>query len=415
MAENLNRWIFCQGNKVVALVMTFCTLALAQTFRANIALALNLLCFLLNCIVSCFFQIQCKMNMPLRCFSGILLLMFAACLLGCQYETGHQESGQSVPDSATVVLTDSVAIMADSLKNMAVDSGGLDSSLAADTLPPPPPARKYSKAQLQLKLLRKHGLNWCDGNAFPVYQPVSEEEIARQLAQYKVKNPSLFRAVQREFKIPQDREPTPKENEMTYSRFRRANAIALTLKDDRYHFDFYAILPRQQKITGSIGKTGDIQIDQKTPGRPRCPICLSASTRISTPAGPVQVTELRPGMQVWTRRADGKKQSEALLSVQKVPVPQSHQMLFLVLEDGRSLRVSPSHPDIQGRPLSDFKPGEMLDGSLIQSRKLVAYHAGFTYDLLPDGGTGHYWADGVLIGSTMRQEVVEWVKRSENQ
>jgi hypothetical protein len=44
----------------------------------------------------------------------------------------------------------------------------------------------------------------------------------------------------------------------------------------------------------------------------------------------------------------------------------------------------------------------MLDGALIISITSEPYHADRTYDLLPAGSTGTYWADGVLLGSTLR-------------
>lgn len=34
--------------------------------------------------------------------------------------------------------------------------------------------------------------------------------------------------------------------------------------------------------------------------------------------------------------------------------------------------------------------------------ELVSYSNGYTYDVLPSGDTGLYWANGILIGSTLR-------------
>jgi hypothetical protein len=44
----------------------------------------------------------------------------------------------------------------------------------------------------------------------------------------------------------------------------------------------------------------------------------------------------------------------------------------------------------------------MLDGAHIASVDRVAYAGGATYDILPAGATGTYWANGVLLGSTLR-------------
>ena len=54
-----------------------------------------------------------------------------------------------------------------------------------------------------------------------------------------------------------------------------------------------------------------------------------------------------------------------------------------------------------GRTLADLAVGSSLDGATVISVALVEYAGGETYDLLPSGDTGHYWSDGVLIGSTM--------------
>jgi hypothetical protein len=42
-----------------------------------------------------------------------------------------------------------------------------------------------------------------------------------------------------------------------------------------------------------------------------------------------------------------------------------------------------------------------FDGSTVVSARRIAYRGGFTYDLLPSGPTGTYFANGVLLGSTL--------------
>jgi hypothetical protein len=48
-----------------------------------------------------------------------------------------------------------------------------------------------------------------------------------------------------------------------------------------------------------------------------------------------------------------------------------------------------------------LQPGDVLDDAVVLSVSRVAYRGGATYDLLPDGETGFYWANGILMGSTM--------------
>lgn len=77
-------------------------------------------------------------------------------------------------------------------------------------------------------------------------------------------------------------------------------------------------------------------------------------------------------------------------------------MPHLLLEDGRELAVSPGHPIGAGRQAGQMKVGELLGGSLVASVELAAYNGKATYDLLPAGETGYYWANGILLASTLK-------------
>jgi hypothetical protein len=76
-------------------------------------------------------------------------------------------------------------------------------------------------------------------------------------------------------------------------------------------------------------------------------------------------------------------------------------MVHLVLADGRELLVSPGHRTADGRQLGLLAAGDALDGSTIVLWELVTYAGGRTYDLLPAGTTGTYWANGILLSSTL--------------
>jgi hypothetical protein len=78
-------------------------------------------------------------------------------------------------------------------------------------------------------------------------------------------------------------------------------------------------------------------------------------------------------------------------------------MAHLILADGRELLVSPGHRTADGRQAGDLKIGDQLDGSNITTWELVPYADGRTYDLLPAGATGFYWANGILMASTIGQ------------
>src|SRR3989338_7677013 len=133
-----------------------------------------------------------------------------------------------------------------------------------------------------------------------------------------------------------------------------------------------------------------------------CPICLAGSTLIDTPSGLIPVKDLQVGMSVWTTSKTGHRVYGTITKTSKVPVPSTHQMVHLILNDGRDLFVSPGHPTIDGRTVGDLVSGEIYDGATIISTMHVPYGEGATYDLLPSGDTGFYWANGILIGSTLR-------------
>lgn len=133
-----------------------------------------------------------------------------------------------------------------------------------------------------------------------------------------------------------------------------------------------------------------------------CPICLASETMIATPHGDVRVSDLRAGMPVWTLDARGKKTVAPVTLTSRTPAPAGHRVVRLALADGRRALVSPGHPTADGRLVGDLHAGDAYDGSLVVSAELVLYGGAATHDLLPAGETGLYWADGILLGSTLR-------------
>ena len=84
-----------------------------------------------------------------------------------------------------------------------------------------------------------------------------------------------------------------------------------------------------------------------------------------------------------------------------MPVSTTHQIIHLIFSDGRDLFVSPGHPTINGRTVGNLVTGEVYDGATIVSVARVPYGEGATYDLLPSGDTGFYWANDILVASTL--------------
>jgi len=132
-----------------------------------------------------------------------------------------------------------------------------------------------------------------------------------------------------------------------------------------------------------------------------CPICLSGNTYISTPGGQVRVKDLKEGTMVWTTDASGSRTIATILRTGKTAVPKYHEMVYLVLDDGREVFASPGHPLPDGRLIGNIRPGDMVDGIRAVSADRVLYTGGYTYDILPSGDTGTYFANRILLKSTI--------------
>lgn len=72
----------------------------------------------------------------------------------------------------------------------------------------------------------------------------------------------------------------------------------------------------------------------------------------------------------------------------------------MTLADGRAVEASPGHPTADGRRVGDLNVGDALGGSRIVRVDRVAY-LGDTWDVLPTGPTGVYWAGDILLKSTL--------------
>ncbi len=137
------------------------------------------------------------------------------------------------------------------------------------------------------------------------------------------------------------------------------------------------------------------------PNRP-CPICLSENTRIDTPSGPVLVKNVPEGAPIWTSNSSGSRRISVVMKTGRVKVPERHQMVHFVLSDGRELSASPGHKLADGRALGSILPGDIVDGAQVIIAEIIPYKGNYTYDILPSGETGTYWANGVPVRSTIK-------------
>jgi len=132
-----------------------------------------------------------------------------------------------------------------------------------------------------------------------------------------------------------------------------------------------------------------------------CPICLAKNTLIDTPSGAIAVQNLQKGEEIWTVNSSGARVRAKILETSRTSVPITHRVIHLVLDDGRQLLASPGHPAGDGRTIGDLSAGDVFDGARVKTTKLIPYQESFTYDILPSGDTGLYWANAILIGSTL--------------
>lgn len=260
--------------------------------------------------------------------------------------------------------------------------------------------------ELKYRIFDQVGQLWyCDPDFYPIAR---NDELSLALARFAEvqRDVETYRAILRHARLDTVSELTSEQKLVVYRDWKRLNALRLEPAGAAYRFTIRVQGSGGAKtgslVEGTIDQYGSILVTKREPaGPPNCPICLSSGTRIDTPSGPVVVTELRAGMTVWTQGASGAREAAVLLAVASVAAPAGHEVVRIVLADGRELLASPGHPTADGRTLGDLALGASLDGSTVVLVERVPY-GGRTYDLLPAGASGTYWANGVLLRSTLR-------------
>ena len=191
---------------------------------------------------------------------------------------------------------------------------------------------------------------------------------------------------------------------LIYREHKKLAAIPFELNGSSYQFQIQVAKTEGngELVTGSIDSQGSITVQQKESSIAACPICLALGTLIDTPTGSLPVESLKVGMLVWTMDQAGARVALPITRTSKTVVPAFHRISHIVLDDGRELWVSPGHPTVEGRALGQLKVGGSLDGGIIRSLDNISYRSSATYDLLPAGDTGFYWANGILLASTLR-------------
>ncbi len=277
--------------------------------------------------------------------------------------------------------------------------------------PTPPPATPIptlpsglGPTALKYKLLDQHpDLFFCDPDFYPIAR-ADEAGLALERFPQIQANAEEFQAILAHQGLNGASGSFSDEQKLDiYRQHKRLAAVSFALAGNGYQFQLQVKESSGQGfiIKGLIDGAGAVTVQSRQPGIATCPICLAAHTLIGTPRGPVAVDDLRAGDVVWTLDGQGKRVEAPILQTARVPAAAGQMIVHLALSDGRQLWASPGHPTAGGRVLGQLQPGDHLDGATVTLAELAPYGGPATYDILPSGGTGFYWADGILVGSTL--------------
>lgn len=281
--------------------------------------------------------------------------------------------------------------------------------------PPPPvpmPVGGYSPTELKFFLIDKFGPHfYCDPDEYPVARQDEQEMAITRFAEMQ-SDDELFSAILNRLGITAANIFSDAQKLLIYRHYKDLRGVLLepiaakSLALPRYTFGI-TNAERGQKggathIEGVITAGGIITVTSREPYYPQCPICLAKNTLIETLDGKVAVQLLQPGMSVWTTDASGKRIAGSIVKISSTLVPSTHKIIHFLLQDGRELFASPGHPLSDGRFVGNLAVGDFVDGARVKSVQPLSYFEGATYDILPSGPTGDYWANDILIGSTLR-------------
>jgi len=274
--------------------------------------------------------------------------------------------------------------------------------------PSPTPGPTLAQAELKYRLIDRFGPRWfCDPDFYPVAR-ANEGDLALQRFPDLRADQTTFATILAHLGLADGPDFTDQQKLTIYRAWKQLNATILDpIGNATYRFDYLAMpaaagSSQGLRTSGTIDERGTITVEQQAPaGEPPCPICLARGTRIAGIGTDVSIEDVRVGMRVLSVDEAGRPIEAVVLRIGRVAVGPWHRVVRLVLDDGRTVRASPDHRLADGRSLGTIRPGDTVDGSTVVQATLEPYDAGQTFDLLPSGPTGAYWADGILLRSTL--------------
>lgn len=267
---------------------------------------------------------------------------------------------------------------------------------------PTPTPLPLTEAELKYRVIGELGTPWfCDPDFHPIAR-ADERDLAVQRFAEIQKDAATFGSIRARLKLAGPAY-TADDQLAIYREWKTLNALPLQPVGDVYGFTYLAQKGTAgERVDGRVSTQGQVTVlSRRAEGPPACPICLALGTRIATPSGEVAVQDLRVGDVVWTQDARGERVAARIAAIGKTPVPAWHEVVRVALTDGRAVVASPGHPTADGRTIGDLSVGDLLDGVHVTSAVRARYDGHATYDLRPAGSTGTYWANGVLLGSTL--------------
>jgi hypothetical protein len=269
---------------------------------------------------------------------------------------------------------------------------------------PTPSPQPLSVPQLKYRVIDDVGAPlFCDRDFYPIARQ-DEREIAQQRFAELERDTETFPVIVARLRLAPPY--TPDQQLAIYREWKTLEALPLgSVGQGVWGFDYVARRAASvgEQVFGRAFADGKvIVLTRAAAGPPNCPICLALGTRIATPSGELAVQDLRVGDVVWTTGERGERVAAPLIAVGSMTVPLTHEVVRVVLDDGRIVYVSPGHPTADGARVGDLAAGDALGGARIASARRVRYAGGATYDILPAGATGAYWANGIPLGSTLR-------------